>query len=40
MSYTDPKGHALKIEDDYVNQHNLKIHRDIGGHGIIAPALS
>jgi hypothetical protein len=33
----DPRGYALKIEDDYVREHNLEIHRDWGGYGIIAP---
>lgn len=33
----DPRGYALKIQDDYVKEHNLDIHRDWGGYGIIAP---
>jgi len=33
----DPRGYALKIEDEYVRDHNLEIHRDWGGYGIIAP---
>lgn len=33
----DPRGYALKIEDEYVREHNLDIHRDWGGYGIIAP---
>lgn len=33
----DPRGYALKIEDAYVREHNLDIHRDWGGYGILAP---
>jgi len=33
----DPRGYALKIKDDYTRAHNLKIHQDFGGYGIIAP---
>jgi hypothetical protein len=33
----DPRGYALKIDDEYVKDHNLDIHRDWGGYGIIAP---
>jgi hypothetical protein len=33
----DPRGYALKIDDAYVREHNLDIHRDWGGYGIIAP---
>lgn len=33
----DPRGYALKIRDKYVREHNLDIHRDWGGYGIIAP---
>lgn len=36
----DPRGYALKIHDNYVRSHNLTIHRDWGGYGIIAPDLS
>ena len=35
----DPRGYALKIQDDYVRSHNLNIHRDMGGYGIIAPEI-
>jgi hypothetical protein len=35
----DPRGYALKIDDEYVREHNLDIHRDWGGYGIIAPEL-
>jgi hypothetical protein len=33
----DPRGYALKIDDEYVKTHDLDIHRDLGGYGIIAP---
>jgi len=33
----DPRGYALKIESEYVRDHNVDIHRDWGGYGIIAP---
>ena len=33
----DPRGYALKIDDKYVKDHNLEIHRDWGGYGILAP---
>lgn len=33
----DARGYALKIDDDYVKAHNLKIHTDWGGFGILAP---
>lgn len=33
----DSRGYALKIEDEYVRAHNLTIHKDWGGYGIIAP---
>lgn len=33
----DPRGYALKIDDEYVRAHSLKIHRDMGGYGILAP---
>jgi hypothetical protein len=35
----DPRGYALKIESEYVAAHGLKIHRDWGGYGIIAPEI-
>lgn len=35
----DPRGDALKIQDEYVRAHNLTIHTDIGGYGIIAPEI-
>ncbi len=36
----DPRGYALKISDDYVRKHSLKINRDMGGYGILAPDFS
>ena len=35
----DPRGYALKIKSEYVAEHNLVIHRDWGGYGIIAPEI-
>jgi len=34
---TDPRGYALKIPDDIVEEKNLTIHKDWGEFGIIAP---
>lgn len=33
----DARGYALKINDDYVRDNNLEIHKDWGGYGILAP---
>ena len=33
----DPRGYALKIESDWVREHDCRIHRDMGGYGILAP---
>jgi hypothetical protein len=33
----DARGYALKIQDDYVRDNNLDIHKDWGGYGILAP---
>lgn len=33
----DARGYALKINDDYVRDNNLEIHKDCGGYGILAP---
>ena len=33
----DPRGYALKIDEAYVREHKLEIHRDWGGYGILAP---
>jgi len=34
---SDPRGYALKIDDEYVRNHNLDIYKDWGGYGILAP---
>lgn len=34
---SDPRGYALKIDDNYVRDHGLDIHTDFGGYGILAP---
>lgn len=36
----DPRGYALKIQDDYMADNHLSLCRDWGGYGIIAPDLS
>ena len=36
----DPRGYALKIDDEFVSKNKLKIHRDWGGNGILAPDFS
>lgn len=36
----DPRGYSLKIRDEWVREHDAKIHRDMGGYGIIAPDLT
>ena len=36
----DPRGYALKIQDEDMRRLNLKLHSDWGGYGIIAPDLS
>lgn len=33
----DARGYALKIKDKYTSEHNLQIHKDWGGYGILAP---
>jgi hypothetical protein len=33
----DPRGYALKIDDAYMVEHNVDLHRDMGGYGILAP---
>jgi len=33
----DPRGYALKIDDDYMRQNKVNLHRDWGGYGILAP---
>ena len=34
---SDPRGYALKIKSEWVHEHNVTIHRDMGGYGILAP---
>tara|TARA_B100001113_G_scaffold192370_1_gene157690 strand:- start:717 stop:1094 length:378 start_codon:yes stop_codon:yes gene_type:complete len=36
----DPRGYALKIDDEFVSKNKLEIHRDWGGNGILAPDFS
>ncbi len=36
----DPRGYCLKIDDAWIAANNVKIHRDMGGYGIIAPEIS
>lgn len=33
----DARGYALKIHDDYIRNNNVKIYKDWGGYGILAP---
>jgi hypothetical protein len=33
----DCRGYALKIGDEYIKENQIKIYRDWGGYGIIAP---
>jgi hypothetical protein len=35
----DPRGYALKIDNQYMRDHNLQLHRDMGGYGILAPEI-
>lgn len=36
----DPRGYALKIDDEYMRKTGAKLYSDFGGYGIIAPDLS
>jgi hypothetical protein len=36
----DPRGYALKIQDEWINEHARHFYQDWGGYGIIAPDLS
>jgi len=39
----DPRGYALKIQDDYIREireDGKSIHTDMGGYGIIAPEIN
>jgi hypothetical protein len=33
----DPRGYALKIEDEYIRESNSSLYRDMGGYGIVCP---
>ena len=33
----DPRGYALKIDDEYMRTNNIDLPRDWGGNGILAP---
>jgi hypothetical protein len=33
----DPRGYFLKINDEYMRAHDLRLTRDWGGYGILAP---
>ena len=33
----DARGYALKIDDGYIRNNNLNIHKDWGGYGVVAP---
>ncbi len=35
----DPRGYALKIDNEWVREHQAQIHRDWGGYGILAPEI-
>ncbi len=36
----DPRGYALKIDDDYMRCAGFDLHQDFGGYGILAPDYS
>ena len=36
----DPRGYALKIDDQYMRTLGVVLHRDWGGYGILAPDFS
>lgn len=33
----DPRGYAIKIDDEYMRSRDISFYRDMGGYGIIAP---
>jgi len=37
---SDPTGYALKIDDRYIRENNIKIETDLGGYGLIAPEIN
>ena len=36
----DARGYALKINERFVSENNLTIHKDWGGYGILAPEIN
>lgn len=36
----DPRGHALKIDDEYMRENGIVLYKDWGGYGVIAPDLT
>lgn len=36
----DARGYSLKIDSDYVRDNGLKVHKDWGGYGILAPEIN
>lgn len=36
----DPRGYAIKLDDEWVRDNKIEIYRDWGGYGIIAPDLT
>ena len=36
----DPRGYSLKIDDDYMRENDVRLHRDWGGYGILAPEIN
>jgi len=36
----DPRGYALKLDDEWTRANAPHIHRDWGGYGILAPDLT
>ena len=35
----DPRGYQLKIRDDWMEKNNVKLERDWGGYGLLAPEI-
>lgn len=36
----EPRGYALKIDNDWVQKNNVNIYTDMGGYGVLAPDFS
>lgn len=34
---SDPRGYTLKLDDEWIIDEEISIHRDMGGYGILAP---